>query len=401
MVFEIELGRAGPPAQAKFADLGEQCLHLSQLFHRIATLGEGQELPSEVLQREASYFAIADFMTLFDVEEEAPSKILKVQKALADQRPVVIGMNILKNFPASKGVKTWNPSIGNPAFAGGHAVVVVGYNEFRGAFQIMNSWGQEWGDNGFIWIKYKDFAEYVKYGYVLHLGEAGKDQRPIEVAQPSRAAQPTSVRQEARESAPAVRPTVTNRIAGQFEFKYLDTDNDDDPTLTSAAVRYNGSHYRVQRTDWEIGQFFQLVTTSTSDNDYIYVFSVDADQEVNIHWPRRSDLNPKFVGINESALVPSAGSTIYIPGKDSGLKLAKKGIEHLCILFSTKEISNIQAVSDYMADQKADFAGALRELLNDFLVPQNAIHFANDRIEFSTDSGDGFIIPIVVELEAR
>jgi hypothetical protein len=41
---------------------------------------------------------------------------------------------------------------------GGHAICIVGYDDtkFGGAFEIVNSWGESWGKDGFIWIKYKD-----------------------------------------------------------------------------------------------------------------------------------------------------------------------------------------------------------------------------------------------------
>ncbi len=379
---------------------------LAQNFDR--NINDCSVMPNAALQQEASTYAASDFMTLFSTEEDAGTKVLKVQKALANNQPVVIGLNILKNFPTAKGVKTWRPDIGNQTYGGGHSVVVVGYDEFRGAFQIMNSWGKEWGENGFIWIRYKDFATYCKYAYVLHLGKKGSSPAPIDVTPVAYQERPSQTTKQVQQpvSQPVAYTTETKnivqQIAGAFEFKYLDnSDPEADPVLKNAALSFNGDFYRINRTDWEIGQFFQLVTTSASANEYIYVFSVDAENQVNIHWPRQADLNPKFSGLNESAMVTTAGSTIYIPGKTKGLKLTKKGTEHLCILFSTKKIGNIKAVSEYMADNKADFSGALENLLADYVVPKAAIQFATDRIEFTTEAKQGFVVPIVLELEAK
>lgn len=46
---------------------------------------------------------------------------------------------------------------------GGHAMVLIGYDDekYGGAFQIVNSWGEDWGVNGKIWVKYKDFIEHT------------------------------------------------------------------------------------------------------------------------------------------------------------------------------------------------------------------------------------------------
>jgi C1A family cysteine protease len=41
---------------------------------------------------------------------------------------------------------------------GGHAITVVGYSDEKKAFRIVNSWGDDWGDNGFLWIS-QDFVK--------------------------------------------------------------------------------------------------------------------------------------------------------------------------------------------------------------------------------------------------
>ncbi|MDP1713064.1 MAG: C1 family peptidase [Candidatus Nanopelagicaceae bacterium] len=40
---------------------------------------------------------------------------------------------------------------------GGHAVLMVGYDDAKNAILIRNSWGTEWGENGYGWLPY----EYV------------------------------------------------------------------------------------------------------------------------------------------------------------------------------------------------------------------------------------------------
>ena len=53
---------------------------------------------------------------------------------------------------------------------GGHALCIVGYDDdkFGGAFEIVNSWGEVWGNKGFLWIRYKDlykmYPRFVKIG---------------------------------------------------------------------------------------------------------------------------------------------------------------------------------------------------------------------------------------------
>lgn len=347
-------------------------------------INDCSKLPDPTLQAEAGNFAIADFMTLFAKDEKADIKQFKIQRALANGQPVVVGLKIYQNFATLHGMTTWNPKIGNQMTAGSHAMVVVGYNEARGAFQLMNSWGKEWGKDGFIWVKYGDFTEFCKYAYVLHLGEN----------------QAVSTRTESLPNR-AASTTEQARIAGDFAFRYVDGFENDRPIMKDADVSFNGQYYRVNRTDWELGQFFQLVTTSSSANEYIYVFSVDGEGQPNIHWPRQAALNDKFEGMNESALVTTSGAEIYIPGIDRGLRLSKKGTEHLVILFAKREIEGIKEISDYMEGEKEGFYNTLTELLQEYIISTKDIAFVDDRISFTTNGEQGYIVPIVVELEAR
>lgn len=40
-----------------------------------------------------------------------------------------------------------------------HAMVLVGYDDSRQAFRVRNSWGEDWGDHGSIWIDYTFFID--------------------------------------------------------------------------------------------------------------------------------------------------------------------------------------------------------------------------------------------------
>lgn len=85
--------------------------------------------------------------------------------------PVVIGMYVPESFETAKGKTLWTPKPDESRLDGyGHSVVVVGYdnNKYGGAFEILNSWGENWGDNGYIWIRYNDFKKYFIGGYALY-----------------------------------------------------------------------------------------------------------------------------------------------------------------------------------------------------------------------------------------
>ena len=50
-----------------------------------------------------------------------------------------------------------------------HAMVIIGYDDdkFGGSYRILNSWGENWGDNGKLWMRYVDIADFLQsYKYI-------------------------------------------------------------------------------------------------------------------------------------------------------------------------------------------------------------------------------------------
>lgn len=63
-----------------------------------------------------------------------------------------------------------------PAEHGRHAMVVIGYDDdmgANGAFRIVNSWGTNWGDNGYFWVDYNFFVDKFVYSAYIIDGDKG------------------------------------------------------------------------------------------------------------------------------------------------------------------------------------------------------------------------------------
>lgn len=95
------------------------------------------------------------------------NQIKGIKSMLAAGIPLPFGLDAPKSLlgdgksnPIPGGV--WTPTK-NDELMGGHAMCVVGYSDtqFGGAFEIMNSWGGDFGNKGFFWIKYNDFIARV------------------------------------------------------------------------------------------------------------------------------------------------------------------------------------------------------------------------------------------------
>ena len=123
---------------------------------------------SGALMNKAAENRMHGFTRLTETEDVNGINIRAVKEHLAKDAPVVIGMMVGGTFMQEMmGKDTWAPTDDDRSQAGfgGHALCVIGYDDRRQAFQIMNSWGPEWGNNGIAWVRYADFKEFVREAY--------------------------------------------------------------------------------------------------------------------------------------------------------------------------------------------------------------------------------------------
>ena len=89
-----------------------------------------------------------------------------VKACLAAELPVVFGMAVagpLFGWAAVSG-EMRPPANGDwPEAGGGHAMLIVGYDDDRNAWLVRNSWGAGWGEEGHVWIDY-GVMQYYRRG---------------------------------------------------------------------------------------------------------------------------------------------------------------------------------------------------------------------------------------------
>ncbi len=88
---------------------------------------------------------------------------------LIDDKPIVISIVVLDEFynPTNKIEGEYIQKEYNGNGNGYHAIVVVGYDDNKNAFKIINSWGTDWGNSGYLWIDYSVFNKIVKRAYIV------------------------------------------------------------------------------------------------------------------------------------------------------------------------------------------------------------------------------------------
>ncbi len=80
--------------------------------------------------------------------------VVDIKKAICQYGAVSASVNVTSSFQNyTNGVyfgTTSDPN--NPQT--NHAIVLVGWDDAKGAWLLKNSWGTDWGENGYMWIKY-------------------------------------------------------------------------------------------------------------------------------------------------------------------------------------------------------------------------------------------------------
>lgn len=88
--------------------------------------------------------------------------VAALKSALALYGPLSTSFKVYDDFyNYSSGVYSYTS--GN--FDGWHAVLIIGYDDPRQAFIVKNSWGTDWGENGFFEIAYKEVGGKTDFGF--------------------------------------------------------------------------------------------------------------------------------------------------------------------------------------------------------------------------------------------
>ncbi|NVO11863.1 MAG: C1 family peptidase [Bacteroidales bacterium] len=94
-----------------------------------------------------------------------PITTAAIKSIIASGRPVIVAGSVNNAFLYyTSGVLT--TFSGSPL--GGHCYCIVGYDDTKGAFKFMNSWGTTWGISGFGYIAYGYESSWWSEAYVIN-----------------------------------------------------------------------------------------------------------------------------------------------------------------------------------------------------------------------------------------
>tara|TARA_Y100001980_G_scaffold45816_2_gene27257 strand:+ start:39645 stop:40928 length:1284 start_codon:yes stop_codon:yes gene_type:complete len=111
---------------------------------------------------------ISGYSKVFNSYDPPEVKIIKIKTALSQGLPVVIALQTSSSF--CEPGELWSPStpIGT---SGHHAICIIGYddNKYDGSFELINSYGKNWGSNGFIHVPYNKLLDRISEAFAAFL----------------------------------------------------------------------------------------------------------------------------------------------------------------------------------------------------------------------------------------
>lgn len=302
---------------------------------------------TDVDKRSASGSKIIEYRVI--VDRSVAKKTPYIKKSLSEGNPVIIAFDCPPSFSNARQV--WKPAANeHKEFGRGHGMAIIGYddNKAGGAFEVMNSWGTEWGNAGFMWVKYSDMDYFCKYGFELldRKAQSGKKYD----------------------------------LNGGLLFR--------ESNGTEMTATHNGRYYVMDKS-YPSGTLFQVFVTN-DEPAYVYAFGTDNTFKVEKLFP----FNDKMI-----AYLPYKKNDVAIPDEDSYTMLdSASGASYYCFLYSIKPLpidDIIRSIENGKGTMEQRFNEAMKTDGIDF---RNIEFDGSSKILFKAKSGGKTVIPVLVEI---
>ncbi len=338
------------------------------------------KLPSEHEKQEAKKISLNDYMTLFTANDDEKIRVDKTKLSLIQKKPVVVALRIDKSFMnLTESDKFWTPPANKDEAANGHAVCVIGFDDGKGAFEIMNSWGEDWGSNGFIWIKYEDFATFAAFGVQMSIKMSSDFSE-----------------QKNQNKATTV---LTSKISGEVILKkLLEKESDNTLVFDTEKVKIKAPSIYKNKNTIKKNSLYQILVKNLPAETYLYVFSHDNDKKTTIHFPKKTQKKDGGEVLN-NALITLSETNLTLPNPTSAIQFKKKGKEQLIFLMSKTSIANFEKKVKAFSKTKTEIED---NLCNTFNINKNIFSqtkHENNLIKFENKIKNDEILPIVIELQ--
>lgn len=328
-------------------------------------------IPEEI-EKEAASNRIKDFTRLFGSDESNAIKIESVKRSLVSGNPAIIGFMVEKSFYSAKTL--YEPD--DLGITGGHAMCVIGYDDdkYGGSFEIVNSWGKSWGNDGFMWVRYEDFAEYTRYAFEMI---PRKDE-----------------------------PKALNVLAGELELQLRDRSimevEKGDGDYTSSVLGWQ--NVVVEDDSQSIGDYITTETypintryrmyAKVNKPSYVYVIGVDSKNPSALLFPQNDSISP-YINSENAAVVlpppPRPNTTAYFA--------LNQDVEsdYSVVIFSLEKI-DLNSVKKQLDEMEGELLDKLYIIFNDKLIEKDKVELQEGKMGFRAEFEKGSMAMMILDI---
>jgi len=328
--------------------------------------------PDQQLVQQASQYKMRGFNRLTVGDRNDVIDLNAIKQNLSQGAPVAIGMMVGQSFMQDMmGKDLWQPQPDDRSMQGfgGHAMCVVGYDDkkYGGSFLIMNSWGPEWGNNGFAWVQYPVFKYFVREAYGLE---------PMQ----------------------AVGAAATQAFSCEVGLVQVEYDASQRKTLSKGYIplRTNGDNKFITVSPVRKGSRFKMEVKNTTEC-YVYVFGRETDgtSYTLFPYPRTDDPSKTkyapFCGIAGYRLFP----------KDKSLTPDSIGTRDMMAVVVSKKALDWYRLNQQMSQNPAqDYATRLNNALGSQLI--KGVRYQSSgkgNMAFTTSGTENDVVACIVEID--
>lgn len=109
-------------------------------------------------------FRIQNYLILFREMSSSRQKIFELKKALIRGNPVLVEILADASLPKAVGQRRVNLSNKGKEK---YALIVVGFDQEKEAFEVMSPWGSAWGQGGYLWLSFDDLSRQTQTAFVM------------------------------------------------------------------------------------------------------------------------------------------------------------------------------------------------------------------------------------------
>lgn len=311
--------------------------------------------PTEAQVNAAQQYVMRGYNRLTKDNDDYAIDLIAIKQNIAQGAPVVIGMLVGGSFEEMNGERSWIPTqsdYNNMNDFGGHAMCVIGYDDNMngGSFQIMNSWGDDFGDNGLFWIPYEHFEKFTNEAYGLYplASRKPEDKNKLE---------------------------VSFGLVNNTTKAYVPLSKKSGNTFTTPVLE-KGTKFKIE--------------VKNQTECYTYVFGQETDGSSYVLFPY-TPKHSAFCGITGARLFP----------KDYSMQLDDKGTKDFMAIVVSKKQLDFKNVND-LANQNGggSYEKMLKAALPEVLL-KNVQFNDGETIGISETEAEGKAVLMVIEINKK